>query len=495
MQGQSLVPDSHSSQMLNRRLRRACEHVTKRWFPVNRGLLEKIRFGLAEGVYELDLGFLVSELKTDFALFTLCIRRLAGMLAEEGIKVPQALTPISLLQVAGIERIRSVICHESLDHSDHSLERMTPEQHARLREAMISASTAEVLSENNNVDPDVGFSVGLLRQLGHTLIAWNYPKTYSRAAAGIEPGSDLDVELAQALGFSPTLLAITLIRDWGLAEEINYALEDGKDDGAGNAEEQQTAIVGERLREICRVGEALARANDPDTYPEAHSDWEEAKGYIFSYLGTESLKVIQERIKKNCESYLRHNSEVFRGIDQLDPVKKINAHKRVGAEQKNQFLKYCPNEIRKKLTELYRDLDPELISRENINHLAKNIIPLAGFTGGCVYIIDPATNVLMPRLRIGQMRLLDFKNIQCTSSKTVCSPVAAAFYCSTPIMESALPQDGGLISYIAGVLGDKKRVGVLYLEMPDVSLRSTDSNRLKCFKALRQALNDCLLLS
>lgn len=467
-----------------RRLRRAKEHVLKRWFPVNRTLLEKVRSGLADGAYDLDLDFLIVDIKTDFALFTQCLGRLMELLRAEGVKVTADMNPITVFKCAGLERIRRVVCHEIGANSDHSFESMSEAQFARLQQAMISASTAEVLSEQQNIHPHIGYSVGLLRQLGLTLIAWNYPKTYARALA---QQRDLELELSKALGFSPALLAVTLLREWGFGEDICGAV--------GDLDQAQISQVGGRLQKICQIGEALARANDPEHYPEARSAWENVRRQLLTVLGSDSLKLIQERVRENCVNYVTHYPELFQGIEELDPVKRIQHEERAGVTLRNPWIKCCMPRLKRRLLELYERIGVGEIDKNNVAFLVKELIPLAGFSGGCIYVIDPTTNMLMPRVRIAEPRLLPCAPLPLAAEHAADeSPIHAAFSCTTPIMETALPDRSGLLSYIAASFGGSRKVGVLYLEMPDVSLRATDPSRLQRFKALLQALNDCLNL-
>ena len=474
-------PESSSS--AERRLRRAREHVSKRWFPVNRGLLAKIRKGLDEGVYDLDVDFLITEIKTDFGLFTQCLATLTGMLRRERHDLPEQLNPVSIFEHAGLDRIRRVLNDASLFNSDHSLEQINEAQFACLQQALISASTAEVLAAQHNIHPQVGYSVGLLRQLGLTLVAWNYPKTYLRAAA--QHHHDLELELSRTLGFSPTLLAVSLVRDWGLSDEIRCAM--------GESGTRGVSQISLRLQKICEVGEALARANDPEHYPEAKSAWEHARRQICAMLGSDDLQLIRERVRHNCESYIAQYPELFEGIEEVDPVKRIEELTRAGTALRNPWIKLCPPRLKRRLTELYERLGSKDIDKENLGVLVRELIPLAGFTGGCVYVVDPAANTLMPRVKIGQPRLHECKPLPCQHNGSG-SPIYAAYACSAPIMETALPDRTGGLSCLAATFGGARKVGVLYLEIPDTPLRATDPNKLHRFRALLQALDDCLQL-
>jgi hypothetical protein len=204
-----------------RHLERALRHVSDYWFPVNPVLLKKIKDGFLDGRYELDIDFLVEDLKADFSLFTYCLRELCRT-AEAQENSPN---PVSMMRNAGLPRLREILCVDQGKISRHATEGHHNSQLQCFETAMISASAAELLAEANGIESELGFATALLRQLGRTLIAWNYPTVYRRALHGAREGEDLDLTLSQALGFSPVLLAATLLRQWkGLSPALRLAV-------------------------------------------------------------------------------------------------------------------------------------------------------------------------------------------------------------------------------------------------------------------------------
>ena len=184
------------------------------------------------------------------------------------------------------------------DPGTHQLSEATPLQAQRVQHAMISASTAETLAECEELPADLGFTSGVVRQLGLTLIAFNYPHVYARAVAKLADGVDLEQTLSKVLGFSPTMLGISLGRKWGLAPELQLAMGDTQ----RWTESDVVDDVAARLVKVCQVGEALARANDPEHYPSALSDWTTAENEITAYLGPGGMQKVRARIEHNCAS-------------------------------------------------------------------------------------------------------------------------------------------------------------------------------------------------
>lgn len=488
-----------SSQAVNnsgssaRRLERAREHVERMWFPVNMPLLEKIKLGLKEGIYDLDVDFLIVELKSDFSLFAFCLKNLLAQIREKKIAPPPAEmleNPVGLLRWAGVSVLRKLLETDPKKISIHSLNQTTEFQSSCLKEAMISSSTAELMAGNELLGSDMGFACGVMRQLGLTLIAWNYPTVYRKAmAAAAEAQSSLDQVLSQLLGFSPLLLASSLVTSWGLkADLVDSQVRQG-------TAATQLQNVAERLHHICEVGEALARANHPEIHPGAAKDWEMARSQIEENLGEQALKIITEKVRDNCESYINAYPELFSSLEEIDPDARIVESRQKKSQKRNPFLKNCAPALRKVIEHLYAAIEEGPVSRENISLVVRDIIPLAGFSGGCIYTLDPGTMTLSPRLRIGVLSKPDIQPVLYRPNLPSDDPIVAAFQCQTPVVEDASLDLASDLTLIAGALGDRQRTGVLYLEAPAFMHDDGESLMLLHFKAVRQTLQDVLRLS
>lgn len=479
----------------NAKLHAARKKVEVNWLPVNPHLLERIRDGLKSGAYDLDLDFLLSELRTDIALFLYCVKECRRRLCASAEGAMAVLSPEDLFRKAGLRVLRDVLTQPIDKFSTYAFDQTSELQLKRLRESMISASSAEVLAEEKDLAPELGFSTGLLRELGLSLIAWNYPEVYEDALGRLSSGARLDDEITKRLGFSPTLLAISLAKDWGLPSEIRVAMGDQEalDETPLQFQElvQNTAST---LEKICEVGEALARANSPEIYPTAKADWAFAQEEMERSLGHDTFKHIQARVKENCASYYELARDVFDLSGGLDPIQRIEESEITDGFRQNRYVRYLPDSVRGELIEIYKEIDSsQTILRELVLQLARETIPHAGFERGCIFLLEPTTTHLTPRLRIGAGQLTEFRSYHSLSMTTQASnPVLAAYHCNTPIIESdlALSREGR--SCIAGVLGLKQRIGVLYLEPTDSLAFSRDSGLLMRFKALALAVQDIL---
>jgi len=488
-----MTPQTSSQTFTNRRLEKASKYVSDYWFPVNSELLSKIQNGLAQGRYENDLPALIDDVKSDFSLFVFSLKRLVEMIGQDGGKLPEAFNPVELMQIGGMDLLKQILTSDTREISKHTLASGSDFQLARFKEAMLSATTAETLSQSYKFDPETAYSAALLRQLGFVLVAWNYPSLYQEALSALKPGDKLDLVLTQSLGFSPMLLAMRLLSNWGVPVSVCESL--GFTDEMKDEEQAITSAIGNTLVELCKVGEALARASDPERYPEAREDWEFAKQEIDSRLGSDGILLIQERYRENLESYLTHLPHIFESgliLDQPSVSKQVRVA--AGTSGKNPYLGLCTNEVQAELRKLYLFLGQNLPAHDNTRMFVRDTVPACGFSRGCIYSIDPGMMMLVPMLEIGNERNKSFKAVDYSVIDSDSDMVAVAFQSSEPVIGYKIGEFGATISAIAGVFGTSQRMGVLYLEIPRLVSSSSKDPDLLHFKALQHALNDSLSL-
>ncbi len=415
----------------------------------------------------------------------------------QGKPLPENISPQQMLRYAGKEVLQILLRQAKNRISTHNISDGSKAALQRIREGIISASTAKTLSTKKNVGESLAHSTALLRELGLTLIAWNYPKLYERTVKQLQKGQSLDDALAKQLGFSPRLLAIALARKWKLLPELRHALGDrALNSELSPARLEQIEGVSAKLEELCQAGEALARATAPEMYPSARSDWHAARDLILDTLGPNGLREIVLAAEEHCESYL----DIFPGgkksIQSL--LRAPDEHEsgvRFSAEKNNRFVKNCPSKLRESLIELYGSMPVEGPSSLAIERLIKKLIPEAGFHGGCVFLLNDQSMQLEPRVKIGSpdAEILRIRNGNSSITKGN-DIVLEAFHCNTPVIQSAHPGIADARSCIAASIGKSNPMGVLYLEIEDALEHSRTTSALVCFKALHLALSHALSL-
>lgn len=472
----------------SRRVQRAVEYVEDRWFPVNQDLLKRIRKGFEDGRYELDIDFLIDDLKGDLSLFAFCMRELAAAYYCESSSEISYSNPIELFRWAGARRLQTILCVDRQDISTHKFDSLHNFQRDRLTETLVSASTVEVLSGDTSVPPEFGFSSSVLRNLGLLLITWNYPTIYAQALSNLTKETNLDELISEALGFSPMLLAISLFKRWGLPEW--WILPASKSSSMVDRETQAVLCILEKLH---NVGEALARANNPATYPTAAEDWASAKKGIVETLGQGGLSRIRQTVEQRCEYYRKALPDIFKDPVEVDAEQRITQLAQKQLHDRNPFIRRCSLEIRNKLEQVYKMLGSQAIASEPIRILTKQVIPYCGFTGCMVYVYDPGLMSLVPRMHTGQLRIRKPISIPYSPEGAEHDFISLAFECKTPLVENSRSSEDDIL-FMAACLGQKQKAGVLYLEMPQGVAAQLNSDVLTLFKAIAQTLMDCLHL-
>ena len=469
---------------------RAVEHVNNMWLPVNPELLEKIQHNLVSGVYENAIDLLVADIRGDSSLFLFCVRELSGLLRSSGQSTKNSFNLSAMLEQAGIEQLKQILQAPDAQISSHSLDSLSTVQRGRLQEMLVSIAASEELAQHAGLKPESGHTAALLRQLGLALIAWNYSEAYHQAVAAARAGETLDDALSRLLGFSPSLLAIRVLESWGLAQDTVALVDPTLLDQDGSHAPETYSIV-KTLVSISQVGEALARANDPETHSSAELDWSDALDAISERIGPDALSKIRARLEKRSSHYVKALPHIFRGGFVLDPEAHSHSLRASGAIANNPFIDRASDALKIRLQRLYRNIDRLHLQSENLRVVAHEIIPLCGFPRGCIYTIDPGTFKLVPRLEIGNAKLKQFAALAYSSTPAKPSIVLAAFQQSTPLVQPGCGRDGLPIDCHAMVLGFGQRVGVLYLESAPTK-PAERAQRTTDLKALVWAVNDCL---
>ncbi len=454
------------------RLTRTIEHVLRLWIPVNSKTLEYIKEGISSGRYRGNRKQLNQDLKSDISLYTWCLRRLCEIseLDPERDHAFDPLTSLEQLEIGNLEFILDVNPNEI---SQHSLSMSDDKQLQLMRESLYGASAVEVLSEEKGGDRRA-YGAMMLRQLGITLIAWNYPEIFSEVMEEVKKGKELDTEMAKRIGFSPSLLASGMVESWGVSKNRCFSL-------GLSSSDQNNSTQKNFLHKICDFGEKLVRANNPEIYPQAKGEWSNIETQIKSVIGEDGVRKIQDRFQVYSSKY----QEVMPQFISRNPETS-------SPHQVNSFIESCEESLKQTLINLYSELSKKIQSHhELLTLLVREIIPVNGFTGGCVYTVDPTLGKLIPQLQFGSLKLHKAGAIDYLSptSKNI---IVSAFekYEIQKVNEIANGEQKFL--GMAHGIGNKRRVGVLYLEQPGNDDPYSIQQQITHFRAFEKTLTDCL---
>jgi len=458
-----------------------CLHLSNAWFPSHPELLKSIKEKLKNNAYHRDVSLLVEDIRTDFSLFAYCVRELAFLVSRGGADDESGLDPLKILRKAEFSQLEQILAAEADSISKHSWATLGELEGHRLMQAMLSAVTAEALSAGQALDPDMAFSCALFRQLGLTLMACNYPHIYARALTRNETPEALDQWLGNVLGVRPSRLGLMLARKWGLSKTLRRGLGERLD-----AESTAVQTVGEKLEKLCEIGEALARVSDPSCRTALNDDWSKARRGITETLGPHGLQVIFQHIEKRCLLYKEHYPRLFEQpvcaeVDLL--LREAYGRSRF---ERNIYLPRCPAFLQERLADLYQKLDGCSINSQAVQDLIRHCAWEVGFIRGCVFLLEPETGNLEPRLLMGDSERCIYRPTRRSIESQLEDPVVKAYNSEAVLMA------GGATVYLAGALGSLERIGVLYLEIPKAVVEARGVSVIDCFCAINQALSDCL---
>ncbi|NMC62761.1 MAG: hypothetical protein GYA55_06275 [SAR324 cluster bacterium] len=465
-------------------------YLQEGWFPVNVKLLSQIQEKLSGNRYS-GSHELVKDLSKDFALFTYTLRNCVNMLDAE--QRGEENNPVKILENTDLANLSSILSPSASLISNHNLIDMTRDQGLCLKHALISSSTAELLGEKVGIEKGMTFSTSLLRHVGLSLVAWNYPRIYSKALSGLASSGrgGLEWELSKVLGFVPRTAGISLTMPGALNPGLLIALGEYKQD------ENATVIdIPEDLRlvaKFCDIGETFAKVSDPEHFPMSQKDWDNVVQDIDHYLGHDGVSKVLAGVNENLLNYAHATPKNFDVT--LTPEKNVKLSslyhgKRLLAA--NPYIAKCNDVIRTKFQSVYSSMVPGQVSIKALEILINEVIPWAGFTRGCIYLMDKNDMYLIPRLKIGTGNISRYRPVRCETEVFTDHPIANALFASIPIKQKDILLHGERVSHISGSIGNGNKGGVLYLELSDEAADSLANEQMVFFRAIQQALNDCL---
>lgn len=460
----------------------AYNHVSTHWIPVNKSIVdEAIKIATDAGE---DAGVRAKDLmRHDVNLYLTLISTWYRQ-DQTQTESFNSLFSENLGQLIDLlNEIRNTCPNNTARQASHL-------QLERTEQALLSASSAELLASSSGIDPELGFSCALLRQLGLTLVAWNYPRVYSRAVAKADQDNKLEALLTRQLGFSPTSLGIRLAREWSIAPELRLGMGDATVEASSIvANNKRLKLIGNTLQQICSTSETIATAATPYKNSIKPEEWKKAKEHITQIIGTDGLSLIRERFFKYCDRL----EEMVLIIDDIgDSAESKSTKEDTHKEYNNPYVRHCPPLLRAQLRKLYQRLKGTRVSRECLEYLTREIIPSAGFSGGAIYILNSEDISLEKKMSIGKCEL-DWGAKQYLSDTSKFNPISAAFRLKTPLLERFTPEGEEFpILSITSYIGKTKKAGALYLEVSPRLEYTTKADPLAYFKAIAWALGDCL---
>jgi hypothetical protein len=456
------------------------DHLLAGWIPINQKAVRLLQQRIRDGEFTSNRSVLIEEIKKDIGLLSYLFK----YASEEEVFVDN---PLKLLEAAPLTELDKIMSHmDELIHCGAFTSALKP-QSLRLRHSLISSATAEALALKEGVDPGLAFSVAVIRQLGLALVAWNYPRIYAKALQNVaETGEDIEIVLHRGLGFSPRQIAsqITLNNP---SPDLRMAL------GLIQTDIEQPAL-GKKLSNITTLSEAFAEMNDPEHYPLVTRKWKSITQKLTDILGPKGLSSLQTKIFSLSENYAELP---YLGLEADFSIEKnLEIANRKFAEyqfSQNSAATKVSEDIQQRLLRVYSLVRPNEISPEALQILVLDCIPASGFKRGCIFLTN-LQNELVPRLRIGERTLDEYRSIPSTSMSSTDNPILEALQSQVPIKRDGNVMFGERVSSVSGIIGNHEKSGVLYLELDDELTKIGGFEPVQRFKAIRLCLNQCLNL-
>jgi hypothetical protein len=127
---------------------------------------------------------------------------------------------------------------------------------------------------------------------------------------------------------------------------------------------------------LCEVGEALARAENPNTYPSAENDWKLASEYLEKTVGSQAVDLIKNRAMEHSREYQRTLANAFHSLAEFSPEKKVKHFKKQESARNNRYLSHCPPEIQKALRNMYAEINGDNSPRAALELLFQSFLKL-----------------------------------------------------------------------------------------------------------------------
>jgi len=482
----------------NAPLEKATRLVSELWFPFDMKLFESVQQKAGEEMANNLISSLLEDIKKDISLYLLCLREFANPnfdQLKDNVRDSACPDYFSDISADDIQRVLKKISAMAIPHR---LDQATALQKQRLAEMHVSGVSADAIAGSSGLSSGVVFSCSALRQLGLTLVAWNYPMIFEKVNKTPHSADSLDQELRKYLGFSPTMLGASLVEQWGLSSVYQMVVS-GKTTSSPRSGKQAdevdslrtAASLTKTLAQICQVGEALARATNPSLYSSATSDLDFASVHISKALGPMGV----ERILSGADQRVRTigaslASSLSGGINNLKEGL-INRSFSLDLIAKNRYLEVFPDDLRNVAEGLYHQIRAEGPVDAYARKFAKEVIPKTIFSALTVYLYDPFEGMLFPSLVLGRHQIINPRPEKLKGLTGTPSAILAAFDLRIPLREEHLMTDGSEVSILASSLGVEPSIGVLYVESP-LDGTAYNGDMIKYFKGVRNLLSQCL---
>lgn len=447
----------------------ALQHARNSWMPVQDEVLVHLKEGLSQSYYEANPDELLDDLKTDPAIFAGILRVLSTNASSQrpsivehcgvlSFELAEESHPIDLLLQAPQAQIQGALQNTQQLSSKHSFADMELFQARVLEHVTVSTLAAETLAFAAGIDPEMAFCASLLRSLGHSLSAWNFPKEYETALLRLPSDQPFEARLRQTLGFTPEALSGTLILDWGLNRELLQAVRQSPTATPCTPIQElhwrldEDTDLTTKLITIVETSQKLADIVHIEHKANAIVFWPKLQELFTTHLGEYGLQLVLEQAREKLLRCSPHPISL-----PMPPVLTVMAQrietleKRYAALAENTHLKDMPTEAQRRIEQFYRTYNAGAKKQQEVLQLIEQVAPLLGIAEFGVFEKDSGSESATPLLWYSQMGNSGPRKIILRNHFGPLRPVVTSFHIKTLVRDKDVKDS--TIEHVALPLG------------------------------------------
>lgn len=481
-----------------RKMESTLAHVSKGWFPLDPVLLQQINEKFQEGFYESNPRALLEDVKGDLALLSHTAKFIRARI-EEPVAVLNPLRDLRFLPPDELERLFSISSHHV---SKHKLSGCGKVRMQMLKNAVIAANTAEVFAgearaSGTAVDVDTAFSATAFQQIGWNLLSWNYPDLVSRTLRSTQRDrTEASIQLKSVLGISPNQMSAHFASSWLFEPLLGHSIS-----GNNGLSIRENSEEKESLRVLASVKDAAESFAAIETGLASKKDeaiWEARQANLRTIIPDVDFSSVGKKVAEKSGAFLErleYQTAAKRSIAVTQAISRSateSASRASAATERsfasNRYLQKCPEELQELFKPIYAAITDVGASITALETLVKDALPASGFSGGCIYLLDPLKANLVPAVKFGESH-----QVRGSKFQTLLETAALeSFTSDTPMRKQEITDTGDVLEHVCASFGDAQRPGVLLLEVSERSAQAPDFDSTLVFKAVRQCLHHCL---
>lgn len=458
-------------------LQQTLPYLIDRWLPVNPEILFSLEKRCSsDSEKPIETGELLRELRQDPALLCWCL--IGNHNPAENPDLGDHLA----------SRVRQLIQHVRRGETLHQLNQATPLQQNLLRRTLARVSASTTLARYLGVDTNMACMVDSLKEVGASLIAWNYPHIFSRTLLRAETdrvpaerrSHQINTWLAMMLGFSPALLARALGRQSIVAEDVRRCLEPSTE---LPSDQNETS-----LRRLSTISDIFAEASQTDSSFYASSRWATCRGQLETEIGPTGIQLTLNARDNLLKRYAKTLPAIIE-TERTSPSGKSDRY--MLQYQNNLSIAHCSERLQAALKECYLSPLIHQCSPAEFGRVILDLATIGGFARGSLLLLDANTQILDPVASLGDCNVAAVSLKERTSEDERQTLIRSSMLGRSPVIEHHLDHR---TTAFAGPLGDMQRAGILYLEHTHAQDTDQAIWPRPHFRALRQALIDMMNL-